>query len=427
MPRMLIVADDLSGAADSGVAAAAAGWKTLVVLQVPSALDQTEVLSVDADTRRLPPREAALKTAHIVRACYRPGQMLFKKLDSTLRGNVGAELQAVLEAMAAGNGADAQPAVAIVAPAFPATGRTTRSGIQLLNGIPLEETGIWIRDGIAGRSHIPEMLRASGLRAVQVNLDTIRSGASNLSAAMRELAVGHDALVCDAETDEDLRSIATSSMSIGRSTVWAGSAGLARHLFPLCDSQITRKLPGIRRPILFVVGSAATLCRRQAQALTSDPDVASVRVSPAVLLSARPQAELPGAESHADAWREYNSRLSGALAAGRDAVLLLGEEDGVRLEDGQQLCAALARVVVPQANTVGALVLTGGETARAVLQALQVEALSLIGELEPGVVASVAQGSSLPVVTKAGAFGDDDTLRRCRMALHNTSGPGEAS
>ena len=180
------------------------------------------------------------------------------------------------------------------------------------------------------------------------------------------------------------------------------------------------------RPILFVVGSAATLCRRQAQALTSDPDVASVTVSPAVLLSARPQAELPGAGPHADAWQEYNSRLSEALAAGRDAVLLLGDEDGVRLEDGQQLCAALARLVVPQANTVGALVLTGGETARAVLQALQVEGLSLIGELEPGVVASVAQGSSLPVVTKAGAFGDDNTLRRCRIALHNTSGPGEA-
>ena len=140
MTRILIVADDLSGAADSGVAAAAAGWKTLVVLGVPSNLDQAEVLSVDADTRRLPPGEAALKTACIVRACYRPGQMLFKKLDSTLRGNVGAELRAVLETITSCN---AEPPVAIVAPAFPATGRTTRNGIQLLNGIRLEETGIW--------------------------------------------------------------------------------------------------------------------------------------------------------------------------------------------------------------------------------------------------------------------------------------------
>jgi 4-hydroxythreonine-4-phosphate dehydrogenase len=416
MTRILIVADDLSGAGDSGVAAAAAGWKTLVVLGVPSNLDQAEVLSVDADTRRLPPGEAALKTAEIVRACYRPGQMLFKKLDSTLRGNVGAELRAVLETITAGNGAEAEPPVAIVAPAFPATGRTTRNGIQLLNGIPLEETGIWRREGIAGRSHIPEMLHASGLRAAQVNLEAIRSGKARLSAAMRELAVGHHALVCDAETDEDLRSIVTSSMSIGSSTVWAGSAGLARCLFPLRDSQLTRKLPAIRGPILFVIGSAATLCRRQVQALASDPDVASVTVSPAILR----------AGPHADAWQEYNARLSEALAAGRDAVLLLGDEDGVRLEDGQQLCVSLARLVVLQAKTIGALVLTGGETARAVLQALQVEALSLIGELEPGVVASVAQGSSVPVITKAGAFGDDDTLRRCRMALRDAASRGEA-
>jgi D-threonate/D-erythronate kinase len=417
MTRALIVADDLSGAADSGVAAAAAGRETLVVLGVPSAPDQAEVVAVDADTRRLPPEEAALETARVVRACYRPGQMLLKKLDSTLRGNVGAELRAVLDTVTAANGPGAEPAIAIVAPAFPATGRTTRNGVQLLNGVPLEETDIWRREGIAGRSYIPEMLHAWGLRPVQVSLDAIRGGDPRFSAVLRELAVDHDALVCDAETEEDLHSIATSSMPIGRNTIWAGSAGLARCLFSARDSKVSQKLPMTRGPILFVVGSAATLCRRQVRALIAEPEVASVTVSPAVLLSGR-----HGTGPYADAWQEYNARLSEALAAGRDTVLILGDggnvQGDVRLEDGQQLCGFLAQFVVQQAKTIGALVLTGGETARAVLQALQVEGLWLLGELEPGVPVSVAQGSSLPVVTKAGAFGDDNTLRRCRTALH---------
>ena len=416
MPRALIVADDLSGAADSAVAAAAAGRETLVVLGVPSAPGQAEVIAVDADTRRLPPEEAASETSRVVRACYRPGQMLFKKLDSTLRGNVGAELRAVLDTANAGNGPGAEPAIAIVAPAFPATGRTTRNGVQLLNGIPLEKTDIWRREGLGGRSHIPEMLHAWGLRPVQVNLDAIRGGESRLSAVLRRLAVGRDALICDAETEDDLHSIVTGSKSIGKNTVWAGSAGLARCLFAARDSKVSRKLPMTRGPILFVVGSAARLCRRQVRALTAEPEVASVTVPPAVLLSARDSTG-----PQAGAWQEYNARLSETLAAGRDTVLILdggGVQGEVRLEDGRQLCGLLAQLVLPQAKAIGALVLTGGETARAVLQALQVEGLWLLGELEPGVPVSVAQGSSLPVVTKAGAFGDDNTLRRCRMALH---------
>ncbi len=422
MAGILIVSDDLSGAADSAVAAAAAGRETLVVLGVSSppgrAQVSAEVLAVDGDTRHLPPAEAAAETARVLRACYRPGQIVFKKLDSTLRGNIGAELRAVLEAVTA-NETNAEPAIAIVAPAFPAAGRSTQNGTQFLNGVPLERTDIWRREGLSGPAHIPEMLLSSGLRPAQVGLDTIRGGAPALSAVLRKLAAVHNALVCDAETEDDLRAIAVSAASLGRSTVWAGSAGLARCLFPLQPGQSaaagahrpTRQLPAIQRPILFVVGSAATLCRQQVRELSSEPDVASVVVSPEVLR----------AGPHAAAWEQYNASLSSALAAG-DTILALGDAPEARRElrgEGRELSRALGQLVAPHAHTIGALVLTGGETARAVLQALQVEGLWLIGELEPGVPVSITADASLPVVTKAGAFGAEATLRRCRLALRS--------
>jgi 4-hydroxythreonine-4-phosphate dehydrogenase len=420
MQRTLLVADDLSGAADSAAAAAAAGLNTLVLLEVGSLSDHAEVLAIDADTRRLRPAEAKAQTARVVQTYYRPGQTVFKKLDSTLRGNIGAELSAVLDAVNSASGPDAGTAIAVLAPAFPATGRTTRNGVQLLNGVSLEATSIWQREGMTGRAHIPEMLQACHLRPSKIGLDAIRRGEPTLSALMRELAQRCDVLVCDAESDDDLRAVAASSALLGRSTVWAGSAGLARclfgseHLLRKSSPTDRRKLPSIAKPILFVAGTAADLSRRQIWELTSNAGVSKVEVSPAALRSG----------NYAGALRQYNASLSAALSAGQDTVLALGgspdTEIELRLEDGRHLCGLLAELVAPQADYLGALVLTGGETARAVLERLRVQGLWMIGELEPGVPVSLAQGSGIPVVTKAGAFGDEATLHRCRVALRST-------
>jgi 4-hydroxythreonine-4-phosphate dehydrogenase len=236
---------------------------------------------------------------------------------------------------------------------------------------------------------------------------------------MRELARTHDVLVCDAESDHDLRAVAASSALLGRSTVWAGSAGLARCLFasehlPHKSTQPLRELPPIARPILFVAGTAADLTRRQIRELTSNAGVCRVVVSPAALRTG----------NHAATLQLYNASLSAALAAGQDTVLFLGDppdaEAELPLKDGHHLCGLLAELVAPHVDNLGALVLTGGETARAVLERLRVQGLWMIGELEPGVPVSLTQDSGIPVVTKAGAFGDEATLRRCRVALRST-------
>jgi uncharacterized protein YgbK (DUF1537 family) len=100
--------------------------------------------------------------------------------------------------------------------------------------------------------------------------------------------------------------------------------------------------------------------------------------------------------------------LSEAFASGSDVVMLLSETQE-------------ARVLAPYASRIGALVLTGGETARAVLQALGIRALWLASEVEPGVPLSVALASRpIPIITKAGAFGDRNTLARCRAALRSS-------
>ena len=145
-----------------------------------------------------------------------PDLLLFKKIDSTLRGNVGAELAAALHASR-----DVRPGaprrIAIMAPAFPAFGRTTKDGTQLVHGQPLHDLDIWRVQGMNGHAHIPDMLRHAGLQCEVLGLDVIRSARGTLSHAMNAAAQVADVLVCDAETDDDLLAIATASMQLAAS------------------------------------------------------------------------------------------------------------------------------------------------------------------------------------------------------------------
>jgi len=111
--------------------------------------------------------------------------------------------------------------------------------------------------------------------------------------------------------------------------------------------------------------------------------------------------------------------LQRALDAGHD-VLVQPESDGaLRYEDGLAIVAGLAGLMMAGVEKVGALVATGGETARAVLDAWGIPRLRVRGEVEPGVVFSTTDAwwRDLPVVTKAGGFGDARTLVRCRRFL----------
>ena len=409
-PEMVILADDLSGAADCGIVCTEAGLDTLVILGDQLDAPVAEVISIDADTRGRSQADAVAEIVRLTRRHGGPGRLLFKKLDSTLRGHVAAELAAMLQTRR-----ETGPACIVMAPAFPATGRSTVEGMQLLHGTPLQHTEIWQREGMLHRAHIPEMLQRAGLHTAHIELATVRG--AMLARAIADAAVGHDAMVCDAETEADLEAIAEASVPLGRGTIWAGSAGLARYLptaAGLARPSDPVRVPPADGPILFAVGSLSRVSREQVSRLEAEPGIALVRVPPSVLR----------AGSQHPSWTAQEAALDAALGSGRDVVAVLGSEATVTLAEGLALCHALARMLAPHADRIGALVSTGGETARAILQAFGTDGLRLVGEVEPGVPLSVTEGARrLPVVTKAGAFGRPDTLVHCRAALRAGTNP----
>jgi 4-hydroxythreonine-4-phosphate dehydrogenase len=343
-----------------------------------------------------------------------PSVLLFKKIDSTLRGHLGAELAAVLKArrMIIPN------AVAIMAPAFPANGRTTVHGMHYVHGCPLHETEMWKKEKMQGEARIADMLQGSGLVCAHLDLSTVRGSRESLNLMTEKLAKFADVLVCDAENGADLDAIAGTAAALKERAVWVGSAGLALHLanaagLAASEEIISPTFPQTSGPVLFVIGSASRTTKHQAAILLSSTAIHGIVVPPEVLL-----AGMGGSD-----WNAFIKELCEAVAHGDDVILLCGLEPEVDAEDRARLSDALGEMTARLRGHVGALVASGGETARKVLDSWDVQTLELHGELEKGVPISTAvvnESQPLTVITKAGDFGQPYTLLHCREWLTQT-------
>ena len=328
---MFILADDLSGAADCALGAAKAGLKSIVLFE-HGATVQAQVVAVDANTRHRSCIDAGAINQRLWQAHSAPERLFYKKIDSTLRGNFACEMAALV-----GTG------LAIVAPAFPATGRTTRDG------------------------DLVRILRAQGLDTVNIPLATVRGDLrAKLSRLIAERKV--QAVVCDAGEDSDLARIAEDS--VGLPVYWVGSAGLAAHLPGAAGLAGHAGVPDVdvSGAIVTVVGSLSTASRQQAEVLAAETGMQVFVVPPAVLRAGETDAR----------WQELRDALGATLRAGGDALIRTGHDSTDDLAQGHVLCESLARLLAPFADAIGALVATGGETARVLLPAFGAHALHLV-------------------------------------------------
>lgn len=240
----LLIADDLTGACDAAVHFAARGRRTIASVGLAGEIPDAQVVAVSTDSRELPSEQLRLLMAEAARRlpAGRAG-LLFKKIDSTMRGNIGAEIAAAVEAF----GCDA----AIVTPAFPAMRRVVETGYLMIRGTqtfaPIEVARRLRWQGAEPCPHVQPCAVA----------DTIRSGARFVSV--------------DATSNEDLDRIVAEGMASGRRLLWAGSGGLA--------SALARTLPPggyappgrapRAGPVLFCLGSDHPVTLTQQEALAA--------------------------------------------------------------------------------------------------------------------------------------------------------------
>ncbi len=193
MTMLAIVADDLTGAADTSACFADAGWRTVIPFTTVAPGD-VDVLALSTESRDLAGFEAAeaVHRAILSMAANAPPRWLYKKVDSALRGHPCEELLASMNALGARR--------ALVAPALPAEGRTTRGGRQFINGLPLQASAFGSQSAPA--SVLDIFANDRDLPVIHLPLGLVRQ---HPDAVSEWLTADEDGiLVADAETDDDL-------------------------------------------------------------------------------------------------------------------------------------------------------------------------------------------------------------------------------
>lgn len=402
----VVIADDLTGAADTGVQFSSIGSRVFLMpveslTQERPWMDSAAGIAVYTDTRHRPAKEAAERLRCLARIL--PGlhpRFVYKKIDSCLRGNPGAEIDALLDA----TGLDA----ALVAPAFPSMGRTTVHGIHRVHGIPLADTE-FAKDPVAPVtcSGVVDILASQSRHDVgRIDLDEYADLRRLRRAVRRERNGGCRLIVCDAATREHLDQVASLVAAGAGRLLPVGSAGLAASLVGRVACGGSPEHPGIHRIIrlLIVCGSGSPVTRRQVDALLDRHPVVRLELEPEWLAKSSLAGIRRRATELLDAW------MTGVLALQIRPL----PPGGPAVNPGRTIAglAALALEIV-RADGVDGIFLSGGETAEAFRVATGGEAIELEQEMVPGLVLGRWKGGAadgLPVITKAGAFGDEQVL-----------------
>lgn len=422
MEQIAIIADDLTGANDTGIQFSKFGLSTAVVIDYQT-LDQMnfdkEVWVINSESRPLAPEEAYQRVFGITQRLKEVGfKNFYKKIDSTLRGHPGAELEAVMDALGA--------ELAVVVPSFPANGRLVVNGnLYLL----FEEHQVELGEGKIV-CHVPSVLQKEMKRQVaNVNLSLVREGSIKLAQKLEALhQAGQQVIVIDAAIEEDLAVISAAVGLLTPKTVISGAAGLAAHLPVECRHNpfiLKETLP--EGTLLVVAGSRNSLTATQIKEL--------VKVTKAPVLQLLSAQVLAG---HA---AEEKARLIDNLGQllkepSPPPILVLAVDSlftGVKpmagngnVLPGKRIAKVLGEIVAQLVlgQKVRGLILTGGDTAVHVCQNLEAKGIELMKELQPGIplcklMGGKAQG--MQVVTKAGGFGQPDAFLKVYEALNHAT------
>lgn len=405
---LLIIADDFTGALDTGVQFAARGIKTRVVVGADAALTHrnADVLVVDTETRHLPAAKAYEAVERLVRRAGHAGfTYLYKKTDSALRGNVGAELAALLNASGSRQLA--------FLPAFPQMNRVTKNGVQYIDGVPVTESPFGVDPF--------EPVRHAAVTELLAEQTDLPAAAFPALAADGNVPTASGILIFDAATVEDLRSTGRALLNNGGLHVLAGCAGFAAvlpELLGLGGADVTR--PALDPRLLVICGSVnaitlAQLDKAEQAGFTRLRLTPHQKLTPDYWYSDEGQAALKKIEETLAA-HPYNiieTNDAGGnepTTAAADALGLTREAMRVRIAGGiGQLVGAIFA-----SPSVGTLLLTGGDTLLQCMNGVGVHELEPICEMERGVVLARfgCNGTTRYVITKSGGFGQANLLTK---------------
>lgn len=418
---LFILADDFTGANDVGIPFARHGFET-VVISDPDRLNDidADIVILNTGSRDCSAEEAVQRVGDCVRAVQLVnGIILYKKVDSTLRGHIGIEIDTVAELSG--------HTTVILAPAFPETGRTTIGGYHLLNGEPVHNRSLFSDSEEV--AFLPDLLgKQSKLEIRHLSLNTMLAGPKAVQSHLEEAVQSKKSaiVVADLVKTEEWPLLLDAVDSLEHRPLLCGSAGMA---YPLAERIAASAPPGAQPPHpphsysgpgLVVAGSIHRVTIRQIRAAGMLPNTDICRINPMDLLDK--------ARYNTEVERVTQAAIKG-LNAGRQVIVALAPEEEADLKtwaamakaksDSDNLISLLADRIAGITKNIlkktkpGGLVLTGGETAVQVVRHLDAFGSRIVEAIQQGVAVTTLLGGpyeGLPVITKPGGFGNEETI-----------------
>ncbi|MFY4776572.1 four-carbon acid sugar kinase family protein [Metabacillus sp. RGM 3146] len=419
--RIGIIADDLTGANATGVGLAKQGFSTATIVQNTSfhLSEKYNAICIDTDSRYARKDIAENRVKEALHHLKQWGADVFcKRIDSTIRGNIGFELDTVLNGLG-------EDSIGIVVPSFPASGRVTVGGYLLVEGIAVQETDA-ARDPITPieKSFVPALIeKQSQYPVASISLDIVLSGKEAILRSVKnKIAEGSRIIVIDAVNDEHIEVIANAMVQIqDRVIVPVDPGPLTANYAKAC----IQKLSNDQR-IIAAVGSATSLTGQQLDYLIAKTNSNPVYVDPYKLAS------------YSDSWQNEVDR---AVAMGLDFIKkekiliittylpdhtrldlkALSENENVmedalakRITDG---LAAITRKIIQRTGfVVSGCFTSGGDVTASFCAVSYAAGIQLEDEVFPLAAYGRFIGGhlpNLPVVTKGGMIGDIKAIYRC--------------
>ena len=418
-----IIADDLTGANDSALQFRMQGAQTQILLSEEvkntSRIDDTQIWAISSESRNIAPNNAYEKVKHITQIMqdkFSP-DYFFKKIDSTVRGNIAVETLGMLEIL----GWDA----AVIIPAFPQEGRVTVGGYHLLKGVPIERTEM-ARDPFSPirESHIPTLLsnqigeEYSNIIA-SLDLRDVMKGAGPILKAINALiAQGKNLIVVDTVSATDIQQVWLAVNKSEYKILPTGTAATARELskiwFPDLSNEDNEPVKIPTLPKLIISGSATEITASQIRELedSDDFDENTLFVTPNI------EDILNGVS------KDLVNRITSNL--GQNNIVIVHTSEMLKSFDGfsdtsydaeltrdklaaliTDFLAELSQKVTEQKDVI--LILLGGETSYKCCKAINATQLQLIDEVAPAIALSIDYNSQW-IVTKSGNLGGTKTL-----------------
>lgn len=421
MSKVVVIADDLTGANATGVLLIKHGYKvaTFLNLEKYNIKEHSEfnIISISTDTRAVKKEEAYENVKKVVEYFKYDDVVLFsKRIDSTLRGNIGAEVCAVLNNV--GN-----DTCAVVVPAFPDSGRICVGGYLLVNQIPLEKTEAALDPRTpVFTSKVVDVLKAQTSEKIgHIGLEEVLRGSETIKDELvNQVNSKCRVVIVDAATNEDIANIAD---AVKKSCLKVVSVDPGPFTAALAKEFLNANKAQSENSVMLTIGSVSNLTKRQINEFKSAYSMLLAEVDAENLIYEETRdAEINKAVSILTnealsckilaATTNYNNKTVD-LSKAANKLGIAEEEVSKRITDG---LAQITLNVLRKSNSIKGLYTSGGDVTVAVCNYLGAAGIKVEGEIMPLAVYSSLIGgsySNMPIVTKGGLIGDEKALIKC--------------